>query len=123
MGRIAVILMDKFEEQDYLQPTEFLRDQGYELIHIGLKEGLTVTGRQRGTQVKIDTAVGDVSPEAFDALLIPRGYTFNTVKAAKDIVELVKDFLESGKPVWRTDSRFRPGGQRDTRLGAGMGKN
>ena len=108
MGRIAVILMDKFEERDYLEPTEFLRDQGYELIHVGLKQGLTVTGRQRGTQVKIDHAVGDVSPESFDALLIPRGYTFNAVKAAKDIVELVKDFLESGKPVWRTDSRFRP---------------
>ncbi len=114
MGRIAVILMDKFEERDYLEPTEFLKDQGYELIHVGLKQGLTVTGRQRGTQVKIDHAVGDVSPEAFDALLIPRGYTFNAVKAAKDIVELVKEFLESGKPVWRTDSRFRPEGQAQT---------
>ena len=119
MGRIAVILMDKFEERDYLEPTEFLRDQGYELIHVGLKQGLTVTGRQRGTQVRIDHAVGDVSPESFDALLIPRGYTFNAVKAAKDIVELVKDFLESGKPVWRTDSRFRPEGPIQTAPEAG----
>lgn len=114
MGKIAVILMDKFEERDYLEPTEFLKDQGYELIHVGLKQGLTVTGRQKGTQVRIDQSVGDTSPETFDALLIPRGYTFNAVKAAKDIVELVKDFLESGKPVWRTDSRLRPEGQTQT---------
>jgi protease I len=106
MGKIAVILMDRFEDMDYIKPMEYLKGKGYELIHVGMKEGQTVKGRQREIQVKIDQAVTDVSAKTFDAMLIPRGYTLETLKEAKDVVELVKDFLESGKPVWRTSLEF-----------------
>ena len=106
MGKIGVILLDRFEDMDYLEPSEVLKDRGYELIHVGLKEGLTVRGRQGSTQVKIDQSVRDVSADTFDALLIPRGYTLDIIKEVKDVVELVKDFLESGKPVWRETPKF-----------------
>ncbi len=47
MGKIAVILMDRFEDMDYIRPMQYLKDKGYELIHVGMKEGQTVKGRQR----------------------------------------------------------------------------
>lgn len=109
MAKIAVILMDHFEDWDYVEPMDFLKSEGYELIHVGLREGMTVKGRQGTTEVTIDRAVGDVAAEAFDAVLIPRGYTLDEVKAAKDVVEWVKDFLETGKPVWRASTKSHQG--------------
>ena len=106
MGKIGVILLDRFEDMDYLEPSEHLKDRGYELIRLGLKEGLTVRGRQGSTQVKIDRSVRDVSADTFDALLIPRGYTLDIIREVKDVVELVRGFLESGKPVWRETLKF-----------------
>ncbi|HSR11845.1 MAG TPA: DJ-1/PfpI family protein [Thermodesulfobacteriota bacterium] len=102
MGRIAVIVMEKFEETDYLQPSEFLKNEGHEIVHVGLKRGMTIEGRRKEIRVRVDEDVKDVSAEAFDAVLIPRGYTLDEVTKAKDIVELVEDFLEKGKPVWRS---------------------
>ncbi len=105
MGKIGVIMMERFEEQDYIDPIQFLRNEGHELIHLGLEQGILVEGRSRGVQVKIDQSIRDASADTLDALLIPRGYTLEGIKTAKDVVELVKNFLEAGKPVWRSESR------------------
>ena len=109
MGKIAVILMDGFEDEDYLCPVAFLRGQGYRVIHVGLKEGQTVKGKQGRTQVKIDRAARKVFSRSFDALLIPRGYTFDSIRAAKDVIHLVEEFLEYGKPVLRARPAFLSG--------------
>ncbi len=103
MRKIAMILMDGFEDEDYLHPVRFLRDHGYSVIRVGLKAGQTVKGKQGRTRVKIDRAARSVFSRSFDALLIPRGYTFDSIRKAKDVIHLVEEFLECRKPVWRAD--------------------
>lgn len=48
----------------------------------------------------VERLVGDITPEEFDALLIPGG-TVNADKLRTDdkAVKFVRDFVESGKPV------------------------
>jgi protease I len=109
MVRVAVIFMNWFEDEDCLEPLNLLDEKGYELIRVGVRKGETVKGRQGATRVRIDQALGDVSPDSFDALLIPRGYTLDEIRKAKGIVDWVENFLETGKPVWPGCSNFPPG--------------
>ena len=99
MAKIAVIIDDGFEDSEYSRPARSFRTAGHDLTHIGLEEGAEVKGK-KDTQVTIDKAVGDVSPTDFDALLIPGGYSPDHLRAHPEPVAFVREFAESGKPVF-----------------------
>ena len=100
MATITVIIADMFEDSEYSQPAEAFRKAGHELVHIGLKKGQTVKGKKKDTPVTVDQAVKDVSMDDFDALLIPGGYSPDKLRVDDDAVRFVKEFVESGKPVF-----------------------
>jgi protease I len=100
MATIAIIITDMFEDSEYSKPAEAFKQAGHELVHIGLKKGQTVKGKKERTPVLVDQAVKDVSVDAFDALLIPGGYSPDRLRADDDAVRFAKEFVESGKPVF-----------------------
>ena len=100
MSRIAVIIDDMFEDVEYSRPATAFKKAGHELIHVGLTEGKTVTGKKQGTTVTIDIAAEDASPDDFDALLIPGGYSPDKLRAHEAPVDFVRNFVETGKPVF-----------------------
>ena len=100
MSKIAVIITDLFEDSEYSKPADAFKKAGHELVHIGLKAGETVRGKKEQTPVTIDKAINDVGIDAFDALLIPGGYSPDKLRAHDEAVEFVRDFMESQKPVF-----------------------
>jgi len=98
--RIAVIIDDLFEDAEYSQPAAAFVKAGYQLIHVGLQKGKLVVGKKRSVTVRIDKEVKGVSVGEFDALLIPGGYSPDKLRVNDDAVRFVKDFVESGKPVF-----------------------
>lgn len=100
MAKIAVIIDDMFEDVEYSRPAEAFKKEGHELIHIGLEQGKVVKGKRQGTTVRIDESVRDVSPDQFDALLIPGGYSPDHLRADEDAVTFTRKFLDSGKPIF-----------------------
>jgi len=89
-----------FEDSEYSKPVNAFKKAGHKIIRVGLKEGEVVKGKKKGTPVKIDKAVTDVSVEDFDALLIPGGYSPDKLRANEDAVKFTKEFAESGKPIF-----------------------
>jgi protease I len=61
VSTIAVIITDMFEESEYSEPAKAFKKTGHTLVHVGLKTGETVKGKNQGTPVEIDKAVKDVS--------------------------------------------------------------
>ncbi len=100
MRKIAVIITDMFEDSEYLDPAKAFKKAGHELIHVGLKAGTTVKGKKKETPVKIDKAVREVSADEFDALFIPGGYSPDKLRADEDAVGFVRNFAQSGKPLF-----------------------
>ena len=100
MSRIAVIIDDMFEDVEYSRPATAFKKAGHELIHVGLTEGKTIAGKKQGTTVTIDMAAEDASPDDFDALLIPGGYSPDKLRAHEAPVAFVRAFVETGKPVF-----------------------
>ena len=99
MGKVAVVITNMFEDDEYVKPAEALKKAGHELVHIGLKSGETVKGKSAQTPVKVDKTVKDVKVGDFEALLIPGGYSPDKLRIDADVVRFVKEFVESGKPV------------------------
>jgi len=100
MAKIAVIIDDMFEDVEYTRPAEAYKKKGHQLVHVGLKEGKEVTGKKKGTKVRIDKSVKDADPDQFDALLIPGGYSPDRLRAHEDAVVFTRKFLDSGKPIF-----------------------
>ena len=100
MSKIASIMTDYFEDVEYIEPVKAYKESGHEVINIGLQAGQTVKGKRDETPVKIDKAITDASPEEFDALLIPGGFSPDMLRAHDEAVEFAKAFINSGKPVF-----------------------
>jgi protease I len=100
MKKIAVIITDMFEDSEYTEPAGAFLEAGCELVHVELEGGKTVKGKQGVALVKIDKGVREVSVGDFDALLIPGGFSPDKLRAHDEAVKFVKEFVESGKPVF-----------------------
>jgi protease I len=100
MSKIAVIISDMFEDSEYTEPVKAFKEKGHTVVHVGLNKGETVKGKKEGTGVRIDLSVQDLSVNDFDALLIPGGYSPDKLRAHDEPVRFVRDFVESGKPVF-----------------------
>jgi protease I len=100
MATIAAIIADMFEDSEYTEPARAFRKAGHTVVNVGLKKGKTVRGKKKGTAVTVERAVQDVSVDGFDALLIPGGYSPDILRAHDDVVQFVKEFIDSGKPVF-----------------------
>ncbi len=98
--KIAVLIGKDFEDSEYTRPAEAFRHAGHRLVHLGLKKGETVTGKKENTPVTIDMDVKDARIQDFDALLIPGGYSPDNLRAYDEPVRFVREFMESGKPVF-----------------------
>jgi protease I len=100
MAKVAVIIEDLFEDSEYTEPVKALKNAGHTCENIGLKPGTTVNGKRDKTPAQIEKSVQDVSVEDYDALLIPGGYSPDRLRAYPEPVDFVKNFTESGKPVF-----------------------
>ncbi|MBI5065128.1 type 1 glutamine amidotransferase [Candidatus Woesearchaeota archaeon] len=98
--KIAVLLTDDFQDDEYVKPVEAFKKAGHEIINLELKRGRVVKGKKGVVSVTIDESITRVYVEDFDALLIPGGYSPDKLRINDDVVKFVKDFFESGKPVF-----------------------
>ena len=62
MKKIAVLIGKDFEDSEYTQPAEAFKRAGYQIVHLGLNKGDTVTGKKQNTPVKIDIEVNEANP-------------------------------------------------------------
>ncbi len=100
MGTIAALVTDLFEDSEYVTPAEAFARAGHRVVTVGLQEGRTVKGKNAETPVRVEKALDRVSVSDFDALFIPGGYSPDKLRADDRAVAFVRDFVNSGKPVF-----------------------
>jgi protease I len=97
--KVACILGPGFEDSEFKQPYDALRDAGHEVTIVGLEAGQKLDGSKGNETATTDLAVADATPEDFDALLIPGGSSPDKLRAHDAPVAFVKAFFDQGKPV------------------------
>lgn len=101
--RVAILAADGVERVELEQPRRTLDNAGARTSLLSIHDG-EIAARNHDLEdagtFTVDRLVGDVSPDDFDALVLPGG-TVNPDKLRmnKTAVSFVRDFVDSGKPV------------------------
>lgn len=98
--KIAVVLTDLFEDVEYTSPKEELEKAGHELVTIGFEAGETVEGKKGEASVTIDKGIDEVSPEDFDVLFIPGGFSPDKLRKDDRFLDFTRHFGDSQKPIF-----------------------
>lgn len=99
MSTIAALVGGGFEDVEYTKPVEAFRNAGHTVTVVGRKAGEEVRGKH-DTAVRVERAAGEVEPDQFDALFVPGGHSPDKLRIDPDVVEFVRKFVESGRPVF-----------------------
>ncbi|HEX3328242.1 MAG TPA: type 1 glutamine amidotransferase domain-containing protein [Actinomycetota bacterium] len=99
MAKVAFIMDEMFEDSEFRVPYDRVREAGHEAIIVGLEKGKKLTGKKENETVTTDVAIGDVSANRFDALVIPGGYSPDKIRVNHDMVSLTRTMVERDKPV------------------------
>lgn len=100
MALIGVIIDEMFEDVEYTEPAKAFKEASHNLIHIGLKEGHTVKGKRKNTQVVIEKSISLADPDDLDAILIPGGCSPDHLRGYSTVVQFIKNFFKTNKPVF-----------------------
>ncbi|MCF6411052.1 type 1 glutamine amidotransferase domain-containing protein [Pseudalkalibacillus salsuginis] len=99
MSKIAVLMTDMFEDVEYTDPAQAFIDEGHELTIIST-EKKEVEGKQGDVSIQVDETIDKVSPEDFDALFIPGGFSPDILRGDDRIVEFAGKMVYLQKPVF-----------------------
>lgn len=89
-----------FEDTEFTGPAKAFKDAGHELTVIETEKGKTLTGKQGEAEVTVDATIDSVSPDEFDALLLPGGFSPDILRADDRFVNFAKAFMDEKKPVF-----------------------
>jgi deglycase len=99
MARVAFIVADMFEDSEFREPYERIRNAGHEVTVIGSDPARPIHGKQGKEKIVPDASIDTVSADQFDALVIPGGYSPDRLRMDPRMVEFTREFHDQGKTV------------------------
>ncbi|MFD1342654.1 type 1 glutamine amidotransferase domain-containing protein [Litorisediminicola beolgyonensis] len=101
-SKILILATHGFEQSELESPRDSLRDAGAS-VHIASLDGEKIKGWDGddwGREVAVDKALGDIDASAYDAIVLPGGQINpDLLRVEKDVIALVKEFHDAGKPI------------------------
>ena len=101
--KVAIVVVDGFEQVELEAPRKALQEAGYTADIVSPAAGKTVQGynhAEKADQFSVDVPLGKAKPEDYDALVLPGGVQNpDTLRHDPKVLEFVRHFLQSGKPV------------------------
>lgn len=98
--RIAVLVTNNFDDQEYLEPVEALRAAQHSICNIELRAGKVVYGLHGGLAVTIDRSIEQISIDDFDALLIPGGESPLALAHDVRVLHFIQAFNQARKTIF-----------------------
>lgn len=95
--KIALFVADYFEDLEFWYPYYRMKEAGAEVTVIGPKAE-SYKGKN-GLTARAEKSIDEVNISAFDALIIPGGYSPDHMRRSEKMVKFVKDMNEEGKII------------------------
>ena len=99
MAKVAMPVGEDFEDSEFRVPYDRLTQAGHEVVVIGTEQGAEIRGKKGTATATVDQTADAVETEDFDALVIPGGYSPDHLRMDADVVDFVRRFVDTGKPV------------------------
>jgi len=100
--KVAILVADGFEESEFAQPLEALKNAGATVEIVSLKPGKVKAWAESnwGGEYDVDKTIGQVNPWDYDALVLPGGVMNpDKLRQDADAVAFAGSFLSEGKPT------------------------
>jgi protease I len=100
--RVAILTEEGFEQVELTSPKQALEEAGARVDVISPKTGKIKAWDKTdwGIEIDVDRNLNDVSPDDYDALVLPGGVLNpDKLRQNKEAVAFVSAFLDEGKPV------------------------
>lgn len=101
-ARILILSADGFEQAELIVPRDELRKAGAR-VDVASPDGKPIRGwnvKDWGDTVKADLAIAKADPADYDAVVLPGGQINpDKLRVNPDAMKVVREFLQSGKPV------------------------
>lgn len=95
---VLVFTGDIYEDLELWYPKIRLEEAGAQVVVAGEEANQLYAGKH-GYPCHSDAAIDDMLSENFDALIVPGGFMPDKLRRLPKVLELVREFFESGKPV------------------------
>ena len=97
--RIAFLVGPGFEDLEFWAVYMRLVEEGAQVTIVGLKTGEVHSSKSGGLTATAEVAAKDVTPDQFDAIVIPGGWAPDKIRRYEAITSLVKGIYDQGKIV------------------------
>jgi protease I len=97
-SRVAILVEQQYQEMEVWYPLYRLREAGCKVTLVGPAANTTYPSKL-GYPAKSDKAAEDVTPDDFDALVIPGGFAPDFLRRSDAVLKFVRQFAEKGKPI------------------------
>ncbi|MGA9098163.1 MAG: type 1 glutamine amidotransferase domain-containing protein [Methanotrichaceae archaeon] len=95
--KIAILVADLYEDVEFWYPYYRMKEAGAEVMILGPCLGSEEVHGKHGVPAKIEKRTRDVSPDDFDAVIIPGGYAPDLLRRCPDTLRFVKTINDTGK--------------------------
>jgi len=95
--KIAVLLDDMVNEQEFIYPYYRLKEAGFESVSVAAEK--RVYKSKYGMSFTPDMLIEDVTPGEFDGVIVPGGYAPDFLRRKKNILSLIGEVNHKGKLV------------------------
>lgn len=100
--RVAILATHGFEQSELMEPLQQLKDAGF-TVQVVAPEGPSIRGwkgKDWGDNVDVDVELSQVSPQDYDALVLPGGVINpDSLRTNAEAVAFIKSFDQAGKPL------------------------
>lgn len=100
--RIAILMTNGFEEEEFTKPQEALQNEGAITEVISEKAGKVKAWNHTdwGGEYPVDKTLEEVNSEDYNGLLLPGGVLNpDTLRQNKKAISFINDFFQQGKPI------------------------
>lgn len=98
--RIACLLDSGFEDSEFRKPYDAFVDAGHEVTVIGFETGMELDGYRGTERTRTQMGIQDASPDQFDALFLPGGYSPDHLRSDPRMVAFTRAFFDRERPVF-----------------------
>ncbi len=96
--KVAVLTGEGFQDAEALMPMAYLANRGAEITVISTETG-KVKAYNSDIEIYVHKAVGDVSADDFDVLVLPGGTAPSEIRKDEAVLEFTREFWRLGRPV------------------------
>ncbi|MBD3161466.1 MAG: DJ-1/PfpI/YhbO family deglycase/protease [Candidatus Eisenbacteria bacterium] len=95
--KIAFFVAPLYEDLELHYPLIRMQEEGADPVVIGPER--TKYEGKKGIPIEASRAITEVSPDAFDGLVIPGGYAPDHMRRSSEMIEFVRWMHEAGRPI------------------------